>query len=166
VVIWLLAQLDPQDKEAALAKGWWNLSMILLVGTLAVLLLITMFLLRRWKRNQLKAIEADRAKRRAGKSPERMDAWSASAERYVDHDKLPADEDEPFGHDDDPEPGDDEDEGDSYPGDDDTPPDPEEDDRDPFGLFSDKPYQDPEDDDDEEDDEDDWDEEDEDADKR
>jgi len=160
-VIWLLAQLEEVNREAALKKGWWNLSFILLVGSIAVLFLIAMILLRRWKHKQITEIEQDRAERRAGKTGERVDAWAASAQRYVDHDKLLPDDDL-FERDRDPD-----DEDDGYPGDDDTPQPPEEEDRDPFGLFSDKPFQESDDDDDdydgdEDDDEDDWDEEDED----
>ncbi len=160
-MIWLLAELD---RDEALAKGWWNLSMIVLVTLLTVMFFVVMFLLRRWKQRQLKAIDEDRAARRAGQSADRVDAWQASSERYVDHDKL-TEEDELFRRDeeeelDDEEPDDDDDLGPSAnPGgmgshD-------EEEDRDPFGLFSDKPYQEADDDDedfdeDEEDDED-WD---------
>ena len=153
-MIWLLAQLEELDREEALAKGWWNLSFILLVGTVAVLFLIAMIMLRRWKHKQLKLIEQDRAERRAGKSAGRVDAWAASAERYVDHDKLP--EDDGLYERDEDEPVDDE-----GPMPEAAPHEQEQDDSDPFGLFKDKPYQDPEDEDDLEDEEgEDWEEED------
>lgn len=142
-MIWLLAQLDLDE---ALAKGWWNLSMIVLIMLLTIILFLVMFLLRRWKHRQLKTIEQSRAERRAVKSADRVDAWQASAERYVDHDKLTED-DELFSRDDEAEYGDDE--GDDGPSSDE--------DRDPFGLFADKPYQEADDDDDFDEDED-WDE--------
>lgn len=148
--MWILAQLD---REEALTKGYWNLAMIALIGLITVIFFVAVFALRRWKRRQLKDIDQDRATRRAGQSAGRVDAWQASAERYVDHDKLTADddrferdpdEDAPLG------------EGDET--------DPPEEERDPFGLFKDKPYQDPEDEDDfdGEDEDEDWDETDED----
>lgn len=162
-MIWLLAQLEEVNREAALKKGWWNLSFILLVGSIAVLFLIAMILLRRWKHKQIAEIEQDRAERRAGKTGERVDAWAASAQRYVDHDKLSPDDDL-FERDDD---RDTDDEDDGYPGDDDSSQSPEED-RDPFGLFSDKPFQETDDDDDYDDGDDDgdWDDEDEDEDEQ
>ena len=128
---WLLAQLE---RDEALARGYWNLSMIALVGLLGVVFFLAMFMIRRWKRRQLKAIEKERAQRRASKTGERVDAWAASAERYVDHDKLPAEEDRL--------------ERDGSQDDDEADPPDDEDDRDPYGLFDDKPYRDAEDDDD------------------
>ena len=59
---WLLAQLE---RDEALARGYWNLSMIALVGLLGVVFFLAMFMIRRWKRRQLKAIEKERAQRRA-----------------------------------------------------------------------------------------------------
>lgn len=161
-MIWLLAQLEEVNREAALKKGWWNLSFILLVGTIGVLFLIAIILLRRWKHKQIAEIEQDRAERRAGKTGERVDAWAASAQRYVDHDKLSPDDDL-FEREDDRD-----DEEDGYPGDDSSQfPD---EDRDPFGLFTDKPFQETDDEDDdygdEDDQEDDWDDEDEDEDDK
>lgn len=153
----LLAQLEP-DNTAAQWYLW--VSLIMLIGALVVLIPVVAGVGRRWKRRQLKAIEEDRAARRAGKTGERTDAWSASADRYVDHDKLPP-EDELFDHgsdedaddldvendDDDDDPPSDADEGGS----------PDEDERDPFGLFEDKPYRDTEDDDEDDfDEDDDW----------
>ena len=146
-----LAQLD---REEALAKGYWNLSMIILIGLLTVFFLVSMFLLRRWKNRQLKAIEKDRAERRAGKPGARVDAWQASADRYVDHDKLPP-EGEP---DQTKEPFDDEHPPATDPHEHDEAGNPEEEERDPFGLFADKPYQDPEDEDEDLDGDEDWDE--------
>lgn len=143
-MIWILAQLDEASREAAVKQGWWNLSFILLVGTIGVLFLITFILLRRWKHNQLKNIEKDRAQRRAGMSAERTDAWATSAQRYVDHDKL-APEDDLFERDDARDTDDDA----GFTEDQDDPESPDEDDRDPFGLFFDKPYHDPDEDDDE-----------------
>ncbi|MBX2852165.1 MAG: hypothetical protein KTR15_10505 [Phycisphaeraceae bacterium] len=145
---WLLAQLEPGSS----AGKWFMLvSTIMVIGAVSVLFVVVVGVGRRWKRRQLKAIEQDRAERRAGKPAERVDAWQASAERYVDHDKLPAEEDlfERGGAQ-----GDDEDEPPSEEG---EPGSPEEDDRDPYGLFEDKPYRDAEDEDDfDEDEGEDW----------
>ncbi|MFK7790429.1 MAG: hypothetical protein AB8C95_13165 [Phycisphaeraceae bacterium] len=147
----LLAQIK-QEEIASLWFKW--VSLIMLIGAVAILFVVMVGVARRWKRRQLQAIEEDRAERRAGKSAERVDAWQASAERYVDRDKLSEDDlfkrDEEAGSNDD-------DSGYAPPSDDgytDTP----EDDRDPFGLFDDKPFQEADDDDDrEEDDDEDWD---------
>lgn len=149
-MLWILAQLD---RDEALAKVWWNLSMIVFVVLLTVLFFTAMFMLRRWKQRQIKAIEQDRAKRRAGKTAERVDAWQASSERYVDHDKLQPDDDlfkRSVGDDAPIQNEADEDE---------SMRDAEEEDRDPFGLFADKPFQEAEDDDEQDDDlDEDWDE--------
>jgi len=141
-MIWLLAQLEHENS----AGQWFKwVSLIMLIGAVAVLFVVMVGVARRWKRRQLKAIEQDRAQRRAGQSADRVDAWQASSERYVDHDKLTED-DELFSRDDDPS---------------NTGPADEDEDRDPFGLFSDKPYQEADDDDDDGFDEDeDWDEDD------
>ena len=152
-----LAEINPDS----LAGQWlmW-ISGIMLLGALTILVIVVMGVGRRWKRRQLKAIEEDRAARRAGQSAGRVDAWQASAERYIDHDKLPADDERferdpgaPHEHDDDEPPPGEADEADP----------PNEDERDPFGLFKDKPYRDPEDEDDfdeeDEDEDEDWDEE-------
>lgn len=156
----LLAQLDP---ESAAAQWFWWVSLIMVIGAVAVLVVVVVGVGRRWKRRQLNAIDEDRESRRAGRSSGRVDAWAASSDRYVDHDKLP---DEPQGFDHDSE-GDDDDEPihGSAAGEPDPMQEPDDEDRDPFGLFSDKPYQDPDDEDDDafdedEDDDGDWDEED------
>ncbi|MEO0474385.1 MAG: hypothetical protein AAF085_00250 [Planctomycetota bacterium] len=151
-MIWTLAQIDP-DSQA----GQWLMliSGIMLLGALAILVLVLMGVGRRWKRRQLKAIDEDRAARRAGQSAGRVDAWQASAERYVDHDKLPA-EDEQLERNEglppDYEDTSSDDDADGIRS-------PDEEDRDPYGLFEDKPYQDSDDEDDvdeEEDEDDDW----------
>jgi outer membrane murein-binding lipoprotein Lpp len=145
---WLLAQLESENS----AREWFLwISMIMLIGALVVLVPVVAGVVRRWKQRQLNAIEEDRAERRAGKADQRVDAWAASAERYIDHDKLPA-EDDLF-------------ERDGAQGDDEADPpvqesepgSPEEDDRDPYGLFDDKPYRDAEDEDEYGEDDDDWD---------
>lgn len=155
----LLAQLDP---DSAAAQWFWWVSWIMVIGAVAVLLVVVVGVGRRWKRRQLETIEEERQARRTGRASERVDAWAASSERYVDHDKLPDEdaykhENEPAYEDDDDEeliPG-------SVAGEDDEPQDPDDEDRDPFGLFTDKPYQDAEDEDDfDEGEDDDWDEED------
>ena len=146
----MLAQVE---REEALVRGYWHLSLIVLIGLLAVMLLVAMFLLRRWRVRQLKSIEEDRAARRAGRG-EKLDAWAAGADRYVDHDKLDPmpDEDEASlddpDEDEEPMPYDLEEEDDGPVGGDEQ--------EDPYGLFHDKPYRDPEDEDEDVEDEDDW----------
>ena len=134
----LIAQLAP---DSSAGKWFMLVSTIMVIGAVAVLFVVAMGLIRRWKRRQLKAIDQDRAERRASKSAKRVDAWQASAERYVDHDKLPAEEDRlerrEEQQDEPTDPPDEE----NRPG--------EEEERDPYGLFDDKPYRDPEDEDDE-----------------
>ena len=121
------------------AKWYTGVVWIMLIGMLGVLLVVVVALGRRWKRRQHQAIEQEKMRRREMSSSGRVDAWKAGSDRYVDHDKLP--EDAPY------DSRADEDE-------DDAPyRDPEEK-RDPFGLFDDKPYQDPDDDDLDEDDDD------------
>lgn len=163
-MVFLLAQLEAQNA----AEQWFTwVSLIMVIGAVAVLLVVVVGVARRWKHRQLEAIEQDRAKRRAGQSAERVDAWQASSERYIDRDKLSPDEERYRRNDD--APGDAED---SFGSSDDANETPiSQDDRDPFDLFADKPYQeaDDDDDDDEDWDDDDWDEEDDDddeADKR
>lgn len=146
-MLWTLAQLDP---ESTAAKWLIGVSSIMVIGAITVLIIVVAGVGRRWKRRQLNAIEQDKADRRAGKTGDRIDAWAASSERYVDHDKL-AEDDEPFERRKDTP---DEEPSDARPAslDEDNP--------DPFGLFHDKPYQEPEDSDDDfgdEDDDDDWD---------
>lgn len=144
--MWLLSQLD---HEEALVQGYWHLLLIGLVGFLAVMLLVLMFLGRRWKRRQLLAIERDRAARRAAHAAERVDAWQASSDRYIDHDKLPPDAlgpgDDALDDEDEDEPEDDLRE----PDDTDDTDDPEQD---PYDLFTDQPYRDTDDEDDDMDD--------------
>lgn len=147
------------DPDEALAKGYWNLAMIALVGLFAVIFIVAVFLLRRWKHRELRAIDERRAARRERLSGGRVDAWAASSERYIDHDKLP-DDDEAFDHDSTSEGDDDDDEpipGSTAENETDAAENPDDEDRDPYGLFSDKPYQDPDDDDDFDEDEDDGD---------
>lgn len=160
-MLWTLAQMDLDE---ALAKSYWNLAMIVLIGLLGVVFFVAMFLLRRWKHRELKAIDARRAARRARQANGPADAWAASSERYIDHDKLPED-DSTFPqtpgryHNDDQAALDSAEQSESNEGQD-----PDDEDRDPYGLFADKPYQEPEEEDDFDDDmdddtgEDDWDE--------
>lgn len=163
-MIGILAEIERQE---ALARGWWNLSFILFVGIVAILFLIAVVVLRRWKRRQLKAIDEDRNARRAGQSIGRVDAWAAGSDRYIDHDKLL--DDDAFKHENNPGherideddeviPGHGVDQADQPSGS----PASDEDDPDPYGLFLDKPYQDPDDEDEPFDDDGDWDDEDDD----
>lgn len=149
MVLLLLAELD---KEQALAEGYLLLFGIALAGLIGVLAMLGLFLLRRYTRRRLAAIELDREERRKASSVARVDAWSAGADRYVDQDKLPDD----LPYDTPPEPDDaDDDDTDDDP-DQDTPPPgwddaPPDDEQDPYGLFDDKPYREADDDEDEDD---------------
>lgn len=136
--------LAETDAEKAAAAWYFNVTLIMLAGGLAVAAIVILALVRRWARRQHDAIDKDRAERRAARSTGRVDAWSAGAQRYVDHDKLP--DDPPFdsGRDDMGEPA----EADAIEADD-TPPGynddengyEDDDPRDPYGLFKDKPYE-------------------------
>lgn len=151
----LLAKLE---RDEALTQGYSAIASIVTITLIGIALLLALFVIRRWTRRQLDEIEQDREARRQKRSAERVDAWQAGAERYVDHDKLPA---EAPGSDDPTPPA----EGEEPPDEDQDPTPPgweeptPEDEADPYGLFDDKPYRDSEDDEDDEDwEEDDWDE--------
>ena len=149
-MIWILADTD---RERALAEGYSSLALIILIGGLALLLMVLIFIGRRWKRRQIKAIDQDKTARREARSAERVDAWKTGAERYVDRDKLPEGESDLDEHD-----------SDELEDEDGPPPgmagqgydDPEEQ-KDPYGLFDDAPYREPEDEDDEDENDEDWD---------
>lgn len=88
----------------------------------------------------------------------RVDAWSAGSDRYVDHDKLP--DELPYDTEPDSEALDDDfeeiEDGDDRPGSgmmggDEPAYEDEHEERDPYGLFHDKPYEDPDDADDDDD---------------
>eukprot|EP00752_Nemacystus_decipiens_P014034 g12470.t1 len=136
----------------------------MIIGAMSVLVIVVMGVGRRWKRRQLNAIDEDRHARRAGRATGRVDAWAASSERYVDHDKLS--NDDAFKHENDPAHSDNAEEDEVVPdnlaGEPGDGPRPEEEDNDPYGLFSDTPYQDPDDDEDDlnDEDDDDWEEDD------
>lgn len=158
----LFAQLDP---DQAVNEGYWTLALIAAIGLAGVLTLVFLYIGRRWARRQLQQIEKDKAERRRTQSAGRVDAWRAGADRYVDRDKLP-DDDDPSYPGDDAEGFDDLDDDADLEEDDDAPPpgwgdDDEPPEQDPYGLFDGKPYRDP--DDDEEDDYDDDDDPDEDG---
>ena len=130
------------------AEGYFLIFWIALIGLVGVLVIVGVIALRRATRRSLDAIERGRAERRAAKSIGRVDAWSAGAERYVDHDKLP--EQVPYDTESDaadPAETEEEDPPDPALGDAEQDAEPEDD---PYGLFDDKPYRDPEDEDDEE----------------
>lgn len=154
----MLPPLAQPERDQALSEGYLGITLICLIGLLMIVLLLLLFLSRRWARRHLTQIEEAKAERRAERSADRVDAWRAGADRYVDHDKLPDD-------DDDMDPGragdaqgmDDEDDEDASP---DVPPpgwhEPGPEDDDPYGLFDDKPYRDADDDDEADDEDDDW----------
>jgi hypothetical protein len=152
----VLPTLAQTDSDQALAQGYWLVVAIAAIGLVAILLLLLVFLGRRWTQRQLKQIEQDKAQRRAMRSAGRVDAWQAGAERYVDRDKLTDASD-------DDRPGEGDDEADAYDEDDDPPPpgwdEPgPDDDADPYGLFDGKPYREADDGDelDDEDDGEEW----------
>lgn len=141
-----LAQID---FESSAGQWFWWISWIMLIGVLAILILVFIGVARRWKHRQLKAIDKRRAARRAGRTDGRVDAWAASSERYIDHDKLTED-DKTYGH------NKREDDAHQLLDKEESTQDPDEDkDHDPFGLFADKPYQEADDDEDDGFDEDD-----------
>lgn len=159
------------ETDRTAAQWYLGVSLILVIGAIAIVLIVALAVGRRWARRQHQSIERDRQARRAAQSAERIDAWRAGSQRYVDQDKLP---------DEGPDDTDPDDAGPNAPDnpnapggwDPDAPPfsdgpagyDPrrddeplfqdDQDDRDPYGLFKDKPYQEPDDDEDFDDDED------------
>lgn len=166
----MLLLIAEADRDQALTKGYLLLFMIALAGLIGVLLLIGWFLMWRYTRRRLRAIEQDKAERRQARSTGRVDTWRAGADRYIDRDKLTeqelAQEDGgpgmggDTGGEEDPDAAEDEDEDDLPPGWDGR-----EEETDPYGLFDGTPYRETEeddafDDDDEQDEDDDWDEED------
>ncbi|MFN3165525.1 MAG: hypothetical protein ACE37H_00510 [Phycisphaeraceae bacterium] len=171
----MLFTLAQTDRDQALTQGYGLIVAIAAIGLLAIVLLLLVFLGRRWTQRQLKQIEADKAERRAMRSAGRVDAWRAGAERYVDRDKLPEGELGGQAHPEDDEEdhndGEDlvedeaEDQDNAFDEDDDDPPPPgwdepgpDDEDADPYGLFDDKPYREADDEDDDAfDDEDAWD---------
>lgn len=154
----LLAQTD---RDQAVTEGYALLYVIVLVGLVGLVMLLAVFVIRRYTQRRLDEIERDKAQRRRARSTGQVaDTWQAGADRYVDHDKLP----QGPSHDSDAERGRREDEVEGN--DDETPPgwdepDPDEN-PDPFGLFEDKPFREADEEEDEDDDDEDWDEEDDD----
>ena len=144
MLFFLLAE---SERERALAEWRWGIMLILFIGIATLLVMLFAFGLRRWKRRQLNLIEQQKAERKQARSAGRVDAWQASAERYVDEDKLTEGQ-EPEAS------AEDLDEAQDYSGPEQGEP---EEEKDPYGLFDDAPYQEPEDEDDFDDDEDgDW----------
>jgi len=148
------------ETDRTAAQWYLGVSLILVIGAIAIVLIVALAVGRRWARRQHQSIEQDRQARRAAQSAERVDAWRAGSQRYVDQDKLPDegpgdtesgyagpdapdDASAPGGWDPDDAPA-------GYdPGRDDEPLfHDDQDDRAPFGLFKDKPYQEPDDDED------------------
>jgi len=140
--------LAESERERALAEWRWGIMLILFIGIVTLLVMLFAFGMRRWKRRQLALIEQEKAERKQARSAGRVDAWQASSERYVDHDKLVDDHGRSAD-------GDALDETDGEAGSGFN--DPEEV-KDPYGLFDGMPYQEPEDEDDEDEEQDDWDE--------
>jgi hypothetical protein len=148
----LLAQ-QTDDPQQTLLEAYGLIVLIAAVGLAAVIMVISMMVARRMARRRIVLLERSIEKRRAEQGPPPGDAWQAGADRYVDPDRLspeeiaeraaggaedePGDDSGPLGPTwDTPAPGD----TDSDPGEDD-----------PFGLFEDKPYVDPDPDEDDED---------------
>jgi len=146
----VLNLLAESEIDLTAAKWYWSVTLIMVIGAAAVFLIVVLAVSRRWARRQHTAIEKDKAARREMRSSERVDTWRASADRYVDRDKLP-----------DPMPGEASEAGDLPEDDELDPPDhgPEsyqdkEEDRDPYGLFESMPFEESDDDDDDDDEED------------
>lgn len=173
----MLTFLAQSDRDQALSEGYWGIVLILVIGLLTILIMVAMFLGRRWRRRQLEAIEKDKAERRTVRSAERIDAWKAGSDRYVDHDKLPDDvpyDTEPDEADDldDPDESDEPGDGGGLDEEDAPPPawdepEPGQDEQeDPYGLFEDVPFRETEEEEeDDEADDDGWEVEDEDEDE-
>lgn len=152
-VLHLLAQTPTSDK-ADPELGYNLLIVIMAVGITGMLLMFGLIIIRRLARRWEKSIEQGIAERRANPTPT-SDVWRESAERYTDPDALSPEERSAREqgilpeHEEEPEPFPD-------PTSTATEPDPaneeDEDEDDPFGLFRDKPYQDPVDEDEDEDD--------------
>lgn len=155
-VLHLLAQTPTPDK-ADPELGYNLLVVIMAVGITGMLMMLGLIIIRRLARRWEKSIEQGIAQRRANPTPT-SDVWRESAQRYTDPDALSPEERSAREqgifpeHEEEPDP---------FP--DPTATDPEtaaqegpeegEDEDDPFGLFRDKPYQDPVDEDEDEDEE-------------
>jgi len=152
-----LAELTPTgpDPQQSLLEAYGLIVMIAAIGLAAVVLVLSVIIARRMSRRRTVLLEREVQKRRAEQGPPPEDAWQKSAERYTDPDRLTpeeiaeraAEDRAGTGRDDD-----DEDAGaagggstwdEAIAGEQDS--DPGEDD--PYGLFEDKPYVDPEEDD-------------------
>jgi len=151
--------LAQTNLDKPVAQWYGGVVLIMLIGILAITLLLLIFVTRRWARRQRNAIERDKAHRRQSREGERIDAWSAGADRYVDQDKLSDD----MPYDSEPDADSSDESLEQEPDEDEMPrgwgQQPEEREaenpEDPFGLFNDKPYRDAgEDDEDDDDDED------------
>lgn len=167
----VLTWLAQNDAKQSAAEWTFGVTLIMVIGAVAVLLLVLLAMSRRWAARQHKAIEEEKQRRRSSRSAGRVDAWRAGSDRYVDRDKLPdelADGEVPFdAGPDGPAGGVDADPPDNHRGPGRGEADEplyqdqwdERDDRDPYGLFEDKPYQEPDDDEDEDEDDEDFDDE-------
>lgn len=154
-----LAELTPTgpDPQQSLLEAYGLIVMIAAIGLAAVVLVLSVIIARRMSRRRTVLLEREVQKRRAEQGPPPEDAWQKSAERYTDPDRLTPEEIAERAAEDPGTPG---------PGThaDDDPPDPtsggsawddaiagEQDsdpgEDDPYGLFEDKPYVDPEEDD-------------------
>ena len=134
----MLAQTDNMQP---MMEGSRLIVVIAGVGLAGVIFLLSVIFARRMSRRRTLALERDIARRRASQGLPVTDAWKASAARFVDPDRLTPEEIAQREAEDDQAV---EDEADP-PWDDD----PQEPAEDPYGLFGDKPYEDPDPDDDE-----------------
>lgn len=143
---------QPPDTQQSLLEAYGLIVMIAAIGLAAVVLVISVIVARRMARRRMVLLERSIQKRRAEQGPPPDDAWQKGAERYVDQDRLTPEEiaqraaEAPDEDDPDADTGSAWDDAiagetpDSDPGEDD-----------PYGLFEDKPYVDPDPDEDEDD---------------
>lgn len=154
-----LAELNTTtpDPQQSLLEAYGLIVMTAAIGLAAVVLVLSVIIARRMSRRRTVLLEREVQKRRAEQGPPPEDAWQKSAERYTDPDRLTPEEIAERAAEDRTGPGRDDDDEDkqtgaagggstwdeAIAGEQDS--DPGEDD--PYGLFEDKPYVDPEEDD-------------------
>jgi len=136
----MLAEGDNLD---LLRDGYGWLVMTAAIGLVGVVMALSIIIIRRRSRQRALALEQSIKQRRADRGKDQPDIWQASADRYIDRDRLTAEEmaqrpaeDEAI----------DDGAGASWDGAEEDDPD-----DDPFGLMDDKPYKDPDPDEDEDD---------------
>ncbi|XAM01547.1 hypothetical protein OT109_09145 [Phycisphaeraceae bacterium D3-23] len=140
-----------QDNQETLLEAYGMIVMIAAVGLVAVILVLSVIIARRMARRRTVMLEREIEKRRNDPGVPHADVWKTSSERYVDADALTPEEIAQRAAED---PGDDDsdatDTGSTW--DDAIASEQQEDEGedDPYGLFEDKPYVDPDPNDEEE----------------